>query len=171
MTDPANFLMLFAYNAWADDVLFAAMRDLPDEVPYRPSGTLFKSMVGTLNHNYQVDLIWRAHLLGQPHGFTSRRDVLHARFDDIVAAQADMNAWFTGWCATQSAASLDEVVTFRFVSGEPGRMRRSEMLFHLVNHKTYHRGWIAQMFFEAGFVPPESDLPIFLAQDPARLAA
>lgn len=32
------------------------------------------SMVGNLNNNYQVDLIWRAHLIGEKHGFSSRRD-------------------------------------------------------------------------------------------------
>ncbi len=170
MSDPATFSMLFRYNAWADDVLFDAMRNLPNAVLHQETGTLFKSMVGTLNHNLQVDLIWRAHMLEEKHGFTSRKDIIHARFAEIVAAQRDMNTWFVDWCASQSVASLDEFVSFHFVSGNPGRMRRSGMLHHIINHKTYHRGWIAEMFFEHGFVPPESDLSIFLS-DPVLHAA
>lgn len=56
---------LAKYSNWADQVLFTAMKSLPEGAIYQKSNTLFKSMVGTLNHNYVVDLIWRAHLLGE----------------------------------------------------------------------------------------------------------
>ena len=171
MSDKTTLCMLFDYNAWADQILFDAMRALPEGALHKETGTLFKSMVGTLNHNYQVDLIWRAHMLEQKHGFTSRRDVLHDRFDDIVAAQIEMNAWFSAWCSAQTDAAFAEEVSFNFVSGNAGRMHRGGMLLHIVNHKTYHRGWIAQMFFEHGFVPPESDLSIYLTESAAQKAA
>ncbi|MGA8653415.1 MAG: hypothetical protein WB677_22870 [Xanthobacteraceae bacterium] len=57
MMDTATAVMLSTYNGWADDVLFAAMGRLPREHLYRPTKTLFGSMIGTLNHNYQVDVI------------------------------------------------------------------------------------------------------------------
>ncbi|MGH7985294.1 MAG: hypothetical protein ACREQX_03275 [Candidatus Binataceae bacterium] len=49
-------VMLARYSDWGDQVLFKAMADLPDGAVYRSSSTLFGSMIGTLNHNYQVDL-------------------------------------------------------------------------------------------------------------------
>jgi uncharacterized damage-inducible protein DinB len=39
----------------------------------RERPTLFKSIIGTLNHSYVVDLIWQAHLEGRAHGFTRQR--------------------------------------------------------------------------------------------------
>jgi hypothetical protein len=54
MMDTATAVMLPTYNGWADDVLFGAMGRLPREHLYRPTKTLFGSMIGTLNHNYQV---------------------------------------------------------------------------------------------------------------------
>jgi len=162
MPENLTLTMLFNYNTWADDILFEAMTQLPADVLYKETGTLFKSMVGTLNHNYQVDLIWRSHLMEQRHGFTSRRDIIHGRLDDIVAAQRDMNLWWTEWCSSQTSEKLDERVVFNFVSGNRGRMSRRGILYHIINHKTYHRGWIAEMFFESGFVPPENDLSIYL---------
>ncbi len=57
-------IMFAKYSDWADQVLFKAMQKLPGDAVYRTRQTLFGSMVGTLNHNYQVDLIWRAHLIG-----------------------------------------------------------------------------------------------------------
>jgi uncharacterized damage-inducible protein DinB len=45
-------------------------------------------------------------------------------------------------------------------------MKRGEMFLHLVTHDSYHRGWVAEMFFEAGARPPETDLSVFLCEAP-----
>jgi len=53
-------------------------------------------------------------------------------------------------------------------------MRRGDVVFHVVNHTSYHRGFVADMFFQVPARPPLTDLPIFLresaaaAMEPAR---
>lgn len=157
-------LMFARYSDWADQVLFKAMDGLPAGAVYKTGTTLFGSMVNTLNHNYQVDLIWRAHLLGAEHGFTSRRDVLHADFAELVKEQSHINQWYIDWAQAQDAESLAKQLKFKFVSGSPGEMTRGGMFLHVVNHKTYHRGWVAQMFFDFGMKPPQTDLSVFLCE-------
>jgi uncharacterized damage-inducible protein DinB len=58
------------------------------------------------------------------------------------------------------------VVNFRFVDGGAGAMTRGDMLLHVVNHKTYHRGYVADMLYQAGSRPPVMDLPVFLRDVP-----
>lgn len=157
-------LMLAKYSDWADQVLFKAMADLPESAIYEQSGTLFRSMVGTLNHNLQVDLIWRAHLLGEEHGFSTRRDILHPDLDALVREQSGINEWYVRWAADQTPESLSERLNFNFVNGESGEMTRGGMFLHIVNHKTYHRGWVAEMFFDHGQQPPETDLCVYLCE-------
>lgn len=164
MIDIETVSLLAEYNAWADQTLFGAMARLPEGTVYQTTKTLFSSMVGTLNHNYQVDLIWQAHLSEKEHGFISRRDILHARLEDLVRAQAQANLWFIDWARQQTPKSLGETVAFRFTSGQPARMQRGAMFLHVVNHKTYHRGWVSQMFFEIGAKPPETDLSVYLTR-------
>jgi uncharacterized damage-inducible protein DinB len=171
MMDTATATMLATYNGWADDVLFAAMARLPREHIYRPTKTLFGSMIGTLNHNYQVDVIWRSNILGEEHGFSDRRKVLHPEFADLVAAQREMNRWFIDWARQQSPGTLKERVRFRFVSGKHAEMEKGSMLLHVINHKTYHRGWVSEMFFEAGATPPETDLSVFLMEQQTAAVA
>jgi len=163
MIDTKTMSLLAGYNAWADQVLFDAMARLPDGAIYKKSNTLFGSMVGTLNHNYQVDLIWQAHLTGKKHGFTSRRDVLHERLEDLTKAQTEANQWLMTWAKQQNPASLSVALQFTFTNGQPVEMQRGAMFLHVINHKTYHRGWVSQMFFEVGAKPPESDLSVYLA--------
>ena len=156
-------LMLANYSNWADKVLFEAIGRLPEEAVYQKRKTLFGSMIGTLNHNYQVDLIWRAHLLGETHGFSTRRDLLHPNFVSLMTEQAQINEWYIGWAKEQDIESLKQRLKFRFVSGRASEMTSGGMFLHIVNHKTYHRGWVSEMFFDSGINPPETDLCVFLS--------
>ena len=161
-TDTA--IMLATYSNWADQVLFKAMERLPEGAIYRKRQTLFGSMVGTLNHNYQVDLIWRAHLVGEPHGFSSRHDLLHPEFGDLVREQSKVNQWYIDWAKSQNAESLSKRLKFSFVSRKTAEMTRGGMFLHIVNHKTYHRGWVSEMFFDSGGKPPQTDISVFLCE-------
>lgn len=155
-------IMLAKYGNWADQVLFKAIQDLPKEAATKTKKTLFGSMIGTLNHNYQVDLIWRAHLRGEKHGFSTRRDLLHPDLEALIGEQSAINQWYVDWAKEQNSESLSERRKFHFVSGKAGEMTRGGMFLHIVNHKTYHRGWVAEMFFEWGINPPETDLCVYL---------
>ena len=162
MMDVETLRVLAKYNTWADQVLFEAMMQLPEGTIYQETKTLFRSMIGTLNHNYQVDLIWQAHLTGRQHGFSSRRDVLFPRFDDLIQAQTESNLWFENWAEQQTPATLSETLQFKFTSGQSVQMQKGPMFLHVINHKTYHRGWVSQMFFDTGMDPPETDLSVYL---------
>jgi uncharacterized damage-inducible protein DinB len=155
--------ILSRYKSWADTLLFDATGALPPDEVVKIRQTLFKTMIGTLNHNYVVDLIWKAHLERKEHGFTTRNVVVHADLDDLRRAQQDVNAWFESWADAQSDASLAEQLSFAFISGERSTMSRGAMFMHLVNHASYHRGWVCEMFFEVPAKPPTTDLSVFFA--------
>jgi uncharacterized damage-inducible protein DinB len=160
---------LFAdYRTWADRVTYDAVAALPPGEGDKVRPTLFKTIIGTLNHNLLIDLIWQAHLEGRDHGFAARNVVLHRELDALRAAQEAMNRWYVDWAAAQSAASLDEAVRFRFIGGEESAMTRGAILLHVVNHASYHRGWIAEMFFAVPARNPATDLPVYLRERATR---
>ena len=126
----------------------------------RPTG--FGNMVNTLNHAYVVDLIWKAHLEGKPHGFNARNTDTQPALETLRKSQTEVDRWYIAYADESSQAAHDEVVHFRFVDGGAGAMTRGDMLLHVVNHKTYHRGYVADMFYQASSRPPTMDLPVFL---------
>jgi uncharacterized damage-inducible protein DinB len=160
--------MLARYRMWADRLTFDAVAALPPGEATKERPTLFKTMIGTLNHNYVVDLIWQAHLEGRDHGFKARNLVLHEKLNELWTAQQKINEWYIKWSEAQSDETFGEIVDFTFVSGEKGAMTRGEMLLHVVNHATYHRGWIAEMFFQVPAKNPTTDLPVFLGIESAH---
>lgn len=161
--------MLTRYTAWANARLFAALRALPAGQAQAPRTTAFGNMVNTLNHAFVVDAIWKAHLEGKPHGYTARITETEPELAALEAAQAGMDQWYVGYADQLSEEKQREVLQFEFVDGGPGTMARADMLLHVVNHKTFHRGYVADMFYQAGSRPPVMDLPVFLRDAPPDL--
>lgn len=164
MLDGEFARLLARYKTWADRLTFEAVTALPAGEAARERPTLFKSIVGTLNHSYVVDLIWQAHLEGRPHGFTARNVVPYPELEALWPAQQQVNDWLLAWSDGQSRSSLEESVAFRLVSGETGTMTRGEILMHIVNHATYHRGWVSDLFFQVPAKPPTTDWNVFLSE-------
>lgn len=158
--------LLTHYTAWANARLFEALAALPAGVATQRRATGQGSMLGTLSHAWVVDQIWQAHLEGRPHGYTTRNTASEPALTDLQAGQAELDAWYVAYAAGLDAADHDEVVDFRFVDGGEGAMRRGDILLHVVHHKTYHRGYVAQMLYAAGSRPPVMGLPVFLRDVP-----
>lgn len=55
---------------------------------------------------------------------------------------------------------------FEFIGGGRGAMSRRDILLHVVNHATYHRGHVTAMLYQLGIAPPSTDLPVFLRERP-----
>ena len=70
-----NARMLTRYNAWSNRLMYDAVAALPAGEAVKERKSLFKNMVHTLNHNYVIDAIWRAHLEGREHGYAARNTV------------------------------------------------------------------------------------------------
>jgi len=159
---PADVRTLTRYNAWANDVFFKAVAALPEGEAVKPRKSIFKNMVHTLHHNYVIDRIFQAHLEGREHGYTARNTESHPPLADLWRAQQDIDQWFIGWGDNISPAALEEKLRFGFVGGGEGVMSRGEMLQHVVIHTSYHRGFVAQMLYEAGSRPPVTDITVYL---------
>ncbi len=153
---------LTRYKAWATDLMFAAMSRLPEHEIIAPRPIVFGSMIRTLNHVYAMDQVWQAHLEGRSHGFITRNPDVCPPLGELRDLQQRMNEWYVGYAHSLTETAYDEVVSFEFIGGGAGSMSRGEILLHVVNHTTYHRGHIADMMYQIGAQPPTSDFPVFL---------
>ena len=141
--------MLTRYNAWANRVMFDAVAALPEGEATRPRTSLFRNMVHTLNHNYVIGLIWQAHL---------------QQLEELRRSQELLDAWYISQSDSLSEAALAERLTFTLIGGNPGEMSRAEMLLHIVTHCSYHRGFVADLFFQVPARAPTMDLPVYLRE-------
>lgn len=154
--------MLTRYNAWANKLIFDAVAKLPAGEATKPRPGPFENMLHTLNHNYVIDQIFQAHLEGREHGFAARNTDVYPALEQLWRAQQVVDQWYIAWSDALVDSALNEEVHFTFVGGGEGVMTRGEILLHIVNHTTYHRGFVATQFYQIPANPPTTDLPVFL---------
>lgn len=154
--------MLTRYNAWANRIIFESVFALPEGEALKPRQSLFKNMVHMLNHNYVIDRIFQAHLEGREHGYAARNTPDHPPLDELWRLQREVDAWYIAWSDAISDAALEGTVRFTFVGGGEGAMTRAEILLHIVNHTSYHRGFVGDMLYQVPARAPTTDLPVFL---------
>lgn len=166
-----HLTLMADYNAWANRRLYRMAAALPDEEYRRDTGAYFRSLHGTLNHLLATDRIWLRRLTGTGES-PARLDAL--LFDDLASLararqqeDARLNAFVNGL----SEAQCDEVWDYRNLSGVPQRERRREILAHVFNHQTHHRGQAHAILTALGVAEPDSlDLIIMLRERSARSA-
>jgi uncharacterized damage-inducible protein DinB len=166
MSATRHLRLLTRYKAWADERIFAMVRDLPPEEALRPRQTRFGNMVHTLNHVHVIDRVFQAHLQGKRHGYTARNTPTHPPLAELATAVQDLDQWYVRFTDGLTTEDLDRRIRFEFIGGGEGDMSCQEMILHVVNHGTYHRGFVGDMMYQAGVTPLSTDLPVFLRDFP-----
>ena len=154
--------MLVRYKAWANELAFSSVMAIPEEEALKPRMTTFRNMVHTLNHVFVVDDIFRHHLTGRPHGYAMRNTVETPPLRDLWVATQEMDRWYVDTVDGWSADDLGTVVEFVFAGGGNGAMTKEEIILHVVNHASYHRGFVGDMLKQVPYNWPANDLTVFL---------
>ena len=154
--------MLLNYKTWANDITFFSLTEVPDSELYKERKTTFKNIVSTLNHVYVVDDIFKAHLSNKQHGYTSRNTAECPTLNALCLKQKEMDAWYSDYIANLTNDQLNKVIDFEYVGGGQGAMTINEIVLHLINHGSYHRGFVSDMMYQIPVIPPTNDLTVYL---------
>jgi uncharacterized damage-inducible protein DinB len=163
-----NFRQLARYNHWANLRLYGAALDMPEEQYRRPTGVFFGSLHGTLNHLLLTDRIWLKRLTGQGEHPDRLNAILYDNRQDLVRARMAEDARLSDVVAGYTDADLANAVAYRTTSGKPYSQPLQDILLHLFNHQTHHRGQAhACCSILTGTEPPSLDLLLFQRGAPA----
>lgn len=154
--------MMARYMAWANEVMLNSVERIPDEEITKPRKALFGSIVHTLNHILVIEDVFKAHLEGRSHGYTSRNTDTPPPFTEVKQRLMAMDQYYVDLANRLSVKELNESIDFEFIGGGNGSLSRSEIILHLVNHSTYHRGFVSDMLFQISYQCDSNDLSIFL---------
>ena len=158
----ANFEQLAAYNRWANARLYEAALALTDSDYQRDTGVFFKSMMGTLNHLLATDRNWTWRLTDEGEHYDRGDIVIHEDRRLLAAARADEDDRLVRYVASLDEVALAGLRSYTTTKGKPFEQRRSDILAHLFNHQTHHRGQAhAILSIVTGREPPPLDLLAF----------
>ena len=157
----------FNYKQWADRRTLDAARSVDREK--FPSTVAFVRQ--QFNHMIIVEELFRARLLGTsaPHRATNTEVV--PALDELDQRIAASDLWFASYAENLQPEHKGQPVSFQFVDGKHGSMTRQEILFHIINHGTYHRGAIGHALDLARVPHPADTYTVFIhAAQPERRA-
>ncbi|MCC6536509.1 MAG: DinB family protein [Bryobacterales bacterium] len=158
VTDITALQLHLRYTAWASRRLVEAAAALPEAELTRDFGTADKSVLGTLVHVFAADRIWLARMRGEVPG----RFVDTARDMHLSVLQNDWPALLEGWQAfLDGGPDLAEPRPYRDLKGNAYATPLWQVILHLVNHGTHHRGQVSGFLRTMGHPPPPLDLIAF----------
>lgn len=157
-----ELLKLVKYKYWANEITFSVLSEVSDVELCKQRETNFKNIPSTLNHVYVVDDIFKSHLSDEKHNYSSRNTEAYPDFIMLWNQQKEIDQWYIRFVSKLEENDLDKIVSFEFVGGGDGEMSVSEIIFHIVNHGTYHRGFVSDMMYQIPLSPPANDYTVYL---------
>lgn len=162
------FRQFAAYNRWANARLYATALAMPEDVYRRPIGLFFGSLHGTLNHILVADRIWLRRLTGEGEHPDRLDAIVHDDRHDLARARAEEDERIVRVVGEYGEADFARIHAYRTTSGQPHEQRIGDILQHLFNHQTHHRGQAhAGCSILTGQEPPSLDLLAFQRGVPA----
>ena len=159
------FAHAFAYKQWADQRTLQAVATL--DATAQSQALAFACQ--QLNHMLIVEELFRARLLGLPAPHAATNSAQLPELAELERRLLASDAWFASHVASLTPASAAEVIRFVFADGLAGSMSREEILFHILNHGTYHRGAIGHALAQAGAQRPADTYTLYIhAVEPQR---
>lgn len=156
---------MFKYKQWADRRTLDAVATI-DQHAFAGALAFARQQ---LNHMVRVEELFKARLLGEPEPHESTNTELIPDLTSLDQRITASNRWFARFVEEIKQPLPDERLRFQFVDGQRGSMTRQEILFHIVNHGTYHRGAIGHALDLAGAARPADTYTVFIhAAEPDR---
>ena len=154
---------LYDFNRWANLLFLDALAELSDEELGRDLKSSFPNVAATLVHLLGAEWIWLERWMGRtPVGFPDAAELnsvarVRTRWDALWAEQQRLLAGLDD-------DALRRPVTYRNLAGNEFTQPLGDLMRHVVNHATYHRGQLTTLLRQLGHPAPGTDLVTFYRQ-------
>ncbi|MCX4027522.1 DinB family protein [Endozoicomonas sp. SM1973] len=159
-----HFILMAAYNLRMNQQVISASKTLSNHELNENRGAFFNSIIGTFNHIFVADLIWltRFSINFEHYSFLSDSlieyktpslldEILfhHIRYFSINRKRLDLliQKWMS-----EDVKEDDFHRSIQYIDTEGKKCERNfaELLYHLFNHQTHHRGQLTTILNQSG---------------------
>jgi len=162
--------LLFEYDRWANRRMIQSAAKLSPEQFTRDLGGSFRSVRDTLVHIIGGEWIWFQYWKAKSLSvkfvtdLQDRRDLLFAAetyptIETVQAKWIEVEMEQIQFVDGTTDERLEKLLPFRTI-----HVKLSQLMQHVANHSTYHRGQISLMMRQLGAEPIATDFHIFLVE-------
>ena len=164
MDPKPHFEALALYNRWSNRRLYEVAAQLADAQFREDRGAFFGSLRGTLNHILVADRLWLERIEGAGPRPSALDEILYDDFAGLHAAREAEDERILRILATTPVERFESVLSYRSMAGTPHELPFTQVVTHIFNHQTHHRGQAHALLSQFGLDAPSIDFVYFLLE-------
>lgn len=155
------FTQYAAYNLWANTQFALVVRGITPSYFDREVESSFSSIRATINHIRSAEQIWTSRLQGAP---------LHhwPPYNEGETPKEVADAWLQGsqalglYISQINNEAFGKEYAYKDMKGNPHTDVLGNILMHVFNHSTFHRGQLVTLFRQSGIQTiPRTDYIVY----------
>jgi len=145
--EKSHALKLLAYDYWANCRVFSVIAECPEVIP--------SEIEDVLSHIFGAKSIWHKRIIQE----VASSDLFDRKNLKILI---ELNEQLrSDWDSLLEKHPTEMMVSYQNLNGENFQTSVADILTHVVNHGSYHRGQAARIMRQAGVAPLATDFIVF----------
>lgn len=156
-------LRLYEYHIWANNKVIGRLKEMPEEVCRQGVRSVFPSLTEALTHILVIDTVWLGTMRGEnavPEAAELRESVKGACIEQLEKLYAGLAQRYKAFLAENR--DLDKPYAIEHLKYGKLQTTLAELVQHVVNHGTYHRGNVTAMLRQLGYPGVPTDYVDYL---------
>lgn len=161
-----NLLQLYDYHVWANKKVLGHLKELPKDIYHKEIQSVFSSISEVIVHIYITDTIWLGIMSGDSYddiirgGNQLRESTKGKSLEEMEGMFVNLSRQYQAFFEAQG--NLDQAIFPEHPKF--GRLETNlfELVQHVVNHGTYHRGNVTAMLRQLGHPGVMTDYVLYL---------
>jgi uncharacterized damage-inducible protein DinB len=150
-----------AYNTWATQKILDVINALPEEKQKAELPSSFKSLYSTVLHIWDAESIWWQRFKMHERIIVPSEN-FNGSIQDISNGLLAQSALWKDWVDNATDMALEHVFQYYNNKKELFKQPTWQMILHVFNHGTYHRGQLINMLRQLGIDKlPQTDFIIW----------
>jgi len=142
-------LQYSSYHIWANKLLMDSILELPTDQQEKEIPSSFPSFYKTFHHMLMAELAWWKRITDEKPVIESI-DTFAGSLKDLCTVLQQQSLQWNEWLVNRTDTNLQEMITYTHASGKAYTMPLYQIVLHVHNHGTYHRGQLVTMLREIG---------------------
>ena len=128
-----------AYNIWANQKIMEVILALPEEKQMTEVPSSFSSLYKTVLHMWDAESAWWQRMKLQER-LVIPSENFKGNIQDVIDGMMQQSNQWMDWINNASDIALDHVFQYQNSKKEQFKQPIYQMVLHIFNHGTYHRG-------------------------------